>query len=122
MPQNQNPHQTVTRFGCVGFSMYACGFSMRQFYLFTRQEQNELHLHIYSISRMLPLKVKFNKLCKISFSNRFYSKRLGSEKIIFSTKYTKSLNSLPFPLTLGTRKQIPTNYLKITWITFFLTK
>ena len=34
----QNPHQTVTRFGCVGFSMYACGFSvlqMRQFCLFT---------------------------------------------------------------------------------------
>ena len=35
---NQNPHQTVTRFGCVGFSMYACGFSvpqMRLFRLFT---------------------------------------------------------------------------------------
>ena len=32
------PHQTVTRFGCVGFSMYACGFSvpqMWQFCLFT---------------------------------------------------------------------------------------
>ena len=38
MPLDQNPHQTVTRFGCVGFSMYACGFSvsqMRQFCLFT---------------------------------------------------------------------------------------
>ena len=29
------PHQTVTRFGCVGFSMYACGFSVPQIYLFT---------------------------------------------------------------------------------------
>ena len=27
MPLEQNPHQTVTRFGCVGFSMYACRFS-----------------------------------------------------------------------------------------------
>ena len=38
MPLDQNPHQTVTRFVCVGFSMYACGFSvpqMRQFCLFT---------------------------------------------------------------------------------------
>ena len=37
-PLDQNPHQTVTRFWCVGFSMYACGFSvpqMRQFCLFT---------------------------------------------------------------------------------------
>ena len=34
MPLDQNPHQTRTRFKCVGFSMYACGFSvsqMRQF-------------------------------------------------------------------------------------------
>ena len=34
----QNPHKTVTRFGCFGFSMYACGFSvpqMLQFCLFT---------------------------------------------------------------------------------------
>ena len=34
----QNSHQTVTRVGCVGFSMYACGFSvpqMREFCLFT---------------------------------------------------------------------------------------
>ena len=38
MPLDQNPHQTVTRFRCVGFSMYACGFSepqMRQYFLFT---------------------------------------------------------------------------------------
>ena len=36
MPLGQNPHQT--RFGCVGFSMYACRFcvpQMRQFCLFT---------------------------------------------------------------------------------------
>ena len=35
---DQNPHQTVARFGCFGFSMYVCGFSvlqMRQFSLFT---------------------------------------------------------------------------------------
>ena len=29
MPLNQNPHQTVTHFGCLGFSMYACEFSVR---------------------------------------------------------------------------------------------
>ena len=35
---DQNPHQTVTRFGCVGFSKYACEIpvpQMRQFCLFT---------------------------------------------------------------------------------------
>ena len=38
MPLDQNPHQTVTSFGCVGCSMYACAFSvsqMQQFCLFT---------------------------------------------------------------------------------------
>ena len=38
MPLDQNLSQAVTRFGCVGFSMYACGFSvpqMLQFCLFT---------------------------------------------------------------------------------------
>ena len=38
MALDQNPHQTVTHFGCVGFSMYACGFSApqrRQICLFT---------------------------------------------------------------------------------------
>ena len=38
MPLDQNPHQTVTRYVCVVFSMYACAFSvpqMRQFCLFT---------------------------------------------------------------------------------------
>ena len=38
MPQDQIPHQTVTCFECVDFSMYACRFSvpqMRQFCLFT---------------------------------------------------------------------------------------
>ena len=38
MPLKQNPHHTVTCFGCIGFSMYACRFSvpqMWQFYLFT---------------------------------------------------------------------------------------
>ena len=43
----QNPHQTMTRFGCVRFLMYACEFSvaqMRQFCLFTYQDQNKLYL------------------------------------------------------------------------------
>ena len=38
MHLDQNPHQTVTCFGCVGFSTYWCRFSvpqMRQFWLFT---------------------------------------------------------------------------------------
>ena len=30
MHLGQNPHQTATRFGCVSFSMYACGFSVPQ--------------------------------------------------------------------------------------------
>ena len=48
MPLDQNPHQTVTCFGCVRFLMYACGFSVPQMRKFecldTRQDQNELHL------------------------------------------------------------------------------
>ena len=47
MPLDQNPHQTVTRFGRVGFSMYTCGFSVPQMHfdcLHTRQDQNKLHL------------------------------------------------------------------------------
>ena len=48
MPLGQNPHQTVTRFGCVGFSMHACGFSVPKCdnfaCLHTCQDQNELHL------------------------------------------------------------------------------
>ena len=38
MPLDHNPQQTVTRFGCIDFSMYTCWFSvpqMRQFCLFT---------------------------------------------------------------------------------------
>ena len=38
MPLDKNPHQTVTRFGCVDFSIYACRFSvpqMLQFFFFT---------------------------------------------------------------------------------------
>ena len=38
MARYQNPLQTLTRYGCLGFSMYACGFSvpqMRKFCLFT---------------------------------------------------------------------------------------
>ena len=44
MPLDQNPHQTVTRFGCIGFSVYACGFSvpqMQQLCLFTYPPRSE---------------------------------------------------------------------------------
>ena len=43
-PLNQNPYQTATGFGCVGFLMYAWGFSvpqMRQFCLFTYLPRSE---------------------------------------------------------------------------------
>ena len=43
MPLDQNPHQTVPRSGCAGFSMYACGFIYFAC-LHTSQDQNELHL------------------------------------------------------------------------------
>ena len=45
MPLDQNQHQTVTRFGSVGFSMYACGFSvpqMWQFCLLTYPQRSKL--------------------------------------------------------------------------------
>ena len=49
----------VTRFGCVGFSMYACGFSVPGFScLHTRQDQNELHLKRWFFF------VKFDIFCK----------------------------------------------------------
>ena len=35
MALDQSPHQIVTRFGCVGFTMYACGFSVPQCCSFT---------------------------------------------------------------------------------------
>ena len=44
MPLDQNLHQTVTRLGCVGFSMYACGFfvpQIRQFCLFTKPPRSD---------------------------------------------------------------------------------
>ena len=49
MPLDQNPHQTVTRFGCGCFSMHACGgFLCPKCVYFAcshiRQDQNELHL------------------------------------------------------------------------------
>ena len=56
MPLDQNPHQTVTRFECFGFSLYACGFSvpqMLQFCLFTYpQDQNELHLSKFLFAKI----------------------------------------------------------------------
>ena len=44
IPLDQNSHQTVTRFLCVGFSMYVCGVSvpqMRQFCLFTYPQRSK---------------------------------------------------------------------------------
>ena len=42
-PLDQNLHQTLTRFGCIGFSMYTCGFSVLQiqFCLFTYQARSK---------------------------------------------------------------------------------
>ena len=54
MPLDQNPHQTVTRFGCVGFLMYSCGFSvcqMRQFCLFTRSWLKSCNDHQIAVPR-----------------------------------------------------------------------
>ena len=48
MPLDQNPHQTVTRFGYVGFSIYAWEFSVPKCDNFAclhiPQHQNEIHL------------------------------------------------------------------------------
>ena len=44
MSPDQNPHQTVTLFVCVGFPMYACPKCDNFACLHTRQVQNELHL------------------------------------------------------------------------------
>ena len=45
---DKNPHQTVTRFGCVGFSMCSCGFLSLKCdnfaCLHTCQDQYELHM------------------------------------------------------------------------------
>ena len=52
MSLDQTPHQTVTRFGCVGFSMYACGFfgpQMRQFCLFTYPPRSKWALSVKMI-------------------------------------------------------------------------
>ena len=83
MPLHQNPHQTVTRFRCIGFSMYACGFSMPKCEnfdcLLTRQDQNELHLKRWlllsksasSVSRSQAHLVKRKRIgWSIGFSSR----------------------------------------------------
>ena len=67
MPLDRNPHKTVTRFGCVGFSLYACKFSvllMRQFCLFTYPPRSKwassekmiffLPKSAFSVSRSFP--------------------------------------------------------------------
>ena len=37
-------HQTVTRFGCVGFSMYACGLSVPQIFGKSKNLRSELQI------------------------------------------------------------------------------
>ena len=49
MPLDQN--ETVTRFGCVGFSMYACGFA-----------PNAAILLVY-----ITAKIKMSFICKYDF-------------------------------------------------------
>ena len=116
MPLHQNRHQTVTRFGCVGFSMYVCGFSvpqMRQFYLFTylpRSKWASSEKMIFfcdkSASSVIRSQVHFPKLFKRSFA--------GSMKLIIcqirhnlsvtiheiSTSWKKKLDSEPYSLFL----------------------
>ena len=61
--QDQNPHQTVTRFGCVRFSMYACGLSvpqMRQLCLFTFPPRSKWA----SSEKMIFFFAKFGIFCK----------------------------------------------------------
>ena len=67
IPLDHNPHQTVTRFWCVGFSIYACGFSepqMQQFCLFT----------------YLSPRSKW-----ASFEKMFFFTKIGSSNILGST-------------------------------------
>ena len=57
-----NPHQTVTRFGCVGFSIYACGVSvlqMRQFWLFTYPPRSK-----WALSEKIIFFAKIGIFCK----------------------------------------------------------
>ena len=46
MPPAQNPHQTVTRCGCIYFSLITRGFSepqTRQFWRLSHRGENVLH-------------------------------------------------------------------------------
>ena len=62
MPLDQNPHQKVTRFGCVGFSMYACEISvpqMRQFCMFTNPPRSK-----WASSEKMIFFAKIGIICK----------------------------------------------------------
>ena len=61
MPLDQNPHQIVTRFGCVGFSIYACRIvpQMRQFCLFTYPPRTK-----WASSEKMISFVKIGMFCK----------------------------------------------------------
>ena len=69
MHLDENPHQTVTRFKCVGFSMYACRFSVPQIWQF----------------------------CLFTYPPR--SKRASSEKMIWFAKIGMSCKSISGPLS-----------------------
>ena len=92
---DQNSHQTVTRFGCIGFSMYACGFSVPQ----------------------------MRQLCLFTYPPR--SKRASSEKMLFLAKSASSVSRSQAHLakrcscvytTIFVQRKDKTNYLSNqTW-------
>ena len=80
MPLNRNPHQTVNRFGCVGFSMYECRISvlqMRQFCLFDwffflpksafSVSRSQTHLAKNALDRQLASTPEPIELCMASY-------------------------------------------------------
>ena len=92
MPLDQNRHQTVIRFGCVSFSMYACGFfvpQMRQICLFSYlQDQSEFHLKRYWYgSNLCENEIFIGHLAEIStdiLNNKF--------QLLFCSLYQHILN------------------------------
>ena len=88
MPLDQNPHQTVTRYWSVGFSVYACGFSvpqMRQFCLFTYPPRSKL-----ALSRKMIFFPKIGIFCKSIAGS------LSEAKAHKMANWTQLLNPLGF--------------------------
>ena len=84
MPLNQNP---VTRFGCVGFSTYACGFSvpqMRQFCLLTYPPRSK-----WASSEKMILLPTYFWLTSVSRSQAHLAKR---KRIGWSIGFNSSTN------------------------------